>query len=88
MTKRPPGRTEASPIIPAGHPRPAPSRPVDVFISYSRRDHAIAGKLRELLEYEGWDVWWDQDLYAGATWEEMLLDELAKCKAVVVWVRH
>jgi DNA/RNA endonuclease G (NUC1) len=89
MTKRPPGRTEASPIIPAGHPRPAPSRPVDVFISYSRRDHAIAGKLRELLEYEGWDVWWDQDLYAGATWEEMLLDELAKCKAVVVlWSQH
>jgi hypothetical protein len=30
---------------------------VDVFISYSRRDHAIAVRLRELLEYEGWDVW-------------------------------
>ena len=56
---------------------------------YSRRDHAIAEKLRELLENEGWDVWWDHDLYAGATWEEMLLDELARCKAVVVlWSQH
>lgn len=89
MTKRPPGRTEASPVIPAGRPESALSPPVDVFISYSPRDHAIAEKLRELLENEGWDVWWDQDLYAGATWEEMLLDELSRCKAVVVlWSQH
>jgi DNA/RNA endonuclease G (NUC1) len=85
-----PGRTEGTAIIPAGTTKhPAPSSQPAVFISYSRHDQLVAEKLRELLESEGWDVWWDQDLYAGATWEEMLLRVLADCKAVIVlWSKH
>ncbi len=33
----------------------------DVFLSYSREDQALAGRLVELLEGRGWDVFWDQE---------------------------
>jgi DNA/RNA endonuclease G (NUC1) len=76
---------ESAALSPAATHSPAsPSSHPDVFLSYSRGDQSIAGALRELLESEGWDVWWDEEIYAGATWEELLLGELAQCKAVVV----
>jgi hypothetical protein len=30
----------------------------DIFISYSKADHALALKLSAFLEAEGWTVWW------------------------------
>ena len=38
----------------------------DIFISYSKTDHALALKLSAFLEAEGWTVWWDRSLGAAA----------------------
>jgi hypothetical protein len=39
----------------------------DIFISYSKPDHALAVKLAAFLESEGWSVWWDKSLGAAET---------------------
>ena len=55
----------------------------DVFISYARDDQPLAARLREVLEDEGWDVWWDQNLYAGMRWEDGILTALEETKVVL-----
>ena len=37
----------------------------DIFISYSKSDHALALKWSTFLEIEGWSVWWDKSLYVA-----------------------
>jgi DNA/RNA endonuclease G (NUC1) len=56
----------------------------DVFLSYARADQAVSAALCKLLEAEGWDVWYDQELRAGTRWETYLLDVLREAKVVVV----
>ncbi len=56
----------------------------DVFISYSKFDRAIAQSLADDLKAEGFDVWWDFELYAGDDFHEMIRAEIAVAKAVVV----
>jgi TIR domain len=70
----------------------------DVFISYARPDRPIAAALSKVLDSEGWEVWYDEELRAGTTWEPFLLEELESAKAVVAiwsanakaseWVQH
>jgi len=61
----------------------------DVFISYAREDQAVAAKLRALLELEGWEVWWDQQIHAGARWSNEIDRAIRAAKAVVVlWTAH
>jgi DNA/RNA endonuclease G (NUC1) len=57
---------------------------VDVFISYTRADQAVAAQLHDFLTTEGWEVWYDPEIYAGARWEDLLMDTLRDAKAVVV----
>ncbi len=58
----------------------------DVFISYSKYDRAIAEALADDLRAEGFDVWWDFQLYAGDDFHDMIRAEIAKAKAaVVIW---
>ena len=56
----------------------------DVFISYARSDEEIARNIAAALKAEGFDVWFDSSIYAGADWESLLMDTLASAKAVVV----
>ena len=56
----------------------------DVFISYARADQPVSAALCALLESEGWDVWFDQELRAGERWEASLLEVLDDTKVVVV----
>jgi DNA/RNA endonuclease G (NUC1) len=56
----------------------------DVFISYARADAALARGLAETLWNEGFDVWFDDKIYAGAAWKSLLLDSLTSARAVVV----
>jgi endonuclease G len=59
---------------------------VDVFISYARTDQAIAKNVAETLRSEGFEVWFDSAIYAGAKWESMLMSTLASAKAIlVIW---
>jgi hypothetical protein len=56
----------------------------DIFISYSKADHAIALKLSAFLEAEGWSVWWDRDLSAGEIYRDEIMRELSAARAVIV----
>lgn len=58
----------------------------DVFVSYARADLDRIAPLIELIERQGWSVFWDRRLVPGDQWREHLLDELQACTAcVVVW---
>jgi DNA/RNA endonuclease G (NUC1) len=77
-----------SPSLPAQAPASTPAQSVtalvDVFISYARRDEAIARNVAETLRAEGFEVWFDSQIYAGANWRSLLLGVLASAKAVLV----
>jgi hypothetical protein len=58
----------------------------DVFISYSKSDHALALKLSAFLESEGWTVWWDKSLGAADPYRDKITKQLATARAVItIW---
>src|SRR6476620_9029812 len=58
----------------------------DVFISYSKADHALALKLSVFLEAEGWSVWWDKSLGAADLYRDEIMKQLAAARAVIsIW---
>ena len=56
----------------------------DIFISYKREDQALARKLADALESEGWTVWWDPKLRAGEHFDDVIEKALTSAKCVVV----
>ena len=56
----------------------------DVFVSYSRRNQTSAEKLIRLLEDEGWDVWFDQEIRVGKPWSREIERALDQARAVIV----
>jgi hypothetical protein len=58
----------------------------DIFISYSKSDHALALKLSAFLESEGWTVWWDKSLGAADHYRDEITKQLAAARAVItIW---
>src|SRR5262245_12129290 len=58
----------------------------DIFISYSKADHAVALKLSAFLEAEGWSVWWDKSLGAADLYRDDIMKQLAAARAVItIW---
>jgi TIR domain-containing protein len=58
----------------------------DIFISYSKIDHALALKLSAFLEAEGWSVWWDKSLGAADLYRDEIMKQLAAARAVIsIW---
>jgi hypothetical protein len=58
----------------------------DIFISYSKADHALALKLSAFLEAEGWSVWWDKSLGAADLYRDKIMKQLAAARAVItIW---
>ncbi len=58
----------------------------DIFISYSKADHALALKLSTFLEAEGWSVWWDRSLGAADLYRDEIMKQLAAARAVIsIW---
>jgi len=58
----------------------------DIFISYSKADHALALKLSAFLEAEGWSVWWDKSLAAADLYRDEIMKQLAAARAVItIW---
>src|ERR1700749_567472 len=55
----------------------------DIFISYARADRNKAEQLAQIFERQGWSVWWDRELAAGARFAEVIASELAGAKAVI-----
>lgn len=56
----------------------------DIFLSYSREDQAIARRVIQALEREGFSVWWDQALNAGEAFDKATEKALDESRAVVV----
>ncbi|MCQ9377661.1 TIR domain-containing protein [Methyloversatilis sp. XJ19-49] len=62
---------------------------IDVFLSYSSKDRALAKALAERLTTLGFVVWWDTELLAGETFRSEILARLEAAKSVVViWSHH
>jgi hypothetical protein len=60
----------------------------DVFISYAREDKKRAQQLANAVEAWGCSVWWDAEIPAGETWDQMIEHELATARCVLVlWSR-
>jgi hypothetical protein len=58
----------------------------DIFISYSKSDHALALKLSTFLQSEGWTVWWDRSLGAADLYRDEIMKQLAAARAVItIW---
>jgi hypothetical protein len=56
----------------------------DIFISYSKADHALA--LSAFLEVEGWTVRWDKSLGAADHYRDEIMKQLAAARAVIsIW---
>src|SRR5262245_33633606 len=61
----------------------------DIFISYSKADHALASKLSAFLEAEGWSVWWDKSLGAADLYRDEIMKQLAAARAVItIWTTN
>ena len=66
--------------------RPARGAMVDVFISYSRTDLAAVTRLAQMVEAEGYDVWWDADLPPHLSYGDVITAKIGMAKAaIVVW---
>lgn len=60
-----------------------------IFISYCRNDRPIAEALARAFEAAGRSVWWDRDIPAGATFDNLIEDALNDAKVVIVlWSRE
>jgi hypothetical protein len=61
----------------------------DVFISYARKDEAIAERLAEALEKLGWSAWWDRRIRTGGRFDRVIEEAIKNAKAVIVmWSEH
>jgi hypothetical protein len=58
----------------------------DLFISYAREDRNRVRPLADALAAHGWSVWWDRQIQAGRTFDEVIAEALATARCVlVVW---
>lgn len=77
------GATGGAPHVP-GPRQHGEVRPIDIFISYSSRERAIASVFAEVLVAEGFSVWWDPDLYPGETFDDVIQAHLGAARSVLV----
>jgi TIR domain len=56
----------------------------DIFLSYSTEDQDWAKVVAMALEQSGWSVWWDREIPVGRTWDEVLEEEIANARCIVV----
>jgi len=61
----------------------------DIFISYSQQDRHRVEPLVDALTAEGYRVWWDLEIRAGESFDELIETTLKKVRCVItLWSRH
>lgn len=61
----------------------------DIFISYARNDQPRVRPFIELLEQQGWSVWWDPEVTPGRSFGDEIDEEIAAASCMVVfWSRN
>lgn len=55
-----------------------------VFISYARKDWAVANALVQELEARGFATWWDREIVGGDRFHERIAEHLDTASAVIV----
>lgn len=56
----------------------------DIFISYKSEDQAVAEKLAQALERQGWSVFWDRDIPPGQTFDSYISQRLDQARCIIV----
>ncbi len=56
----------------------------DIFISYASEDKEKAKIVAEVLEQQGWSVWWDRNIPPGKSFDEVIEENLEAAKVVLV----
>jgi hypothetical protein len=61
----------------------------DIFISYASEDRERARQIAAKFTGLGWSVWWDRQIPFGKTFDQVIEENLAQAKCVVVlWTKH
>jgi hypothetical protein len=61
----------------------------DVFLSYAREDRTRARQLAQALQSSGWEIWWDEHIQPGDSFDRAIERTLAQSTCVVVlWSSH
>src|SRR5512136_2061246 len=61
----------------------------DIFLSYDRRDFDRVKVLVEILESQGWSVFFDRTTLPGRAWRQLRSKELDACRCMIVaWTSH
>jgi hypothetical protein len=60
----------------------------DIFLSYASEDRELIKPLVEVLETQGFSVWWDRAIASGSRWDDVIQRELEASSAVVVVWTH
>lgn len=55
-----------------------------IFISYSSKDRATTKKIANVLEKQGWKVWWDKNLKPGKAFDTAISKALDAANCIVV----
>ncbi|MCZ6853858.1 MAG: TIR domain-containing protein, partial [Gammaproteobacteria bacterium] len=56
----------------------------DIFLSYASEDRERVRPLVQILESEGWTVWWDRDIKPGDNFHRVIAEAIAQAKCVIV----
>jgi hypothetical protein len=56
----------------------------DIFLSYAREDLSKAKLLANLLQKQGWSVFWDRSLLAGQDFDEVIASEIEQARCMIV----
>lgn len=63
--------------------------PKKLFVSYSRKDKAMAQRVADALEIQGYEVFWDAEIPPGQKFDAYIIEQLKMSDAVVVlWSSH